>query len=319
MKKTLIIIGIIIAALIVLTVIKDQIVKSAVTIGTSQVAGAAVKIDGLSLVIFKQAVHIKGFKMYNPAGFPGGILVDLPTIGVDYDLPALLKGKLHLRQATIDLKELDVIKNKEGKLNVDSLKVVEEAQKSKGKAEEPAKQMPMQIDLLNLNIGKVVFQDFSKGEKPVVQVFDVQVKNKTFKNITNAQYLVVLVLTEAMKPTAIRGAAVYGAASVLGVAFLPAGIASMFIGKDSSEDNFKVDYDKAYNASLNTVRQMGQVTKENNATGFIEGKVSGCDVKLKIAKKSDGLVFVNVSARKYMMPKPDIAGGVLLEISNKLK
>ena len=220
-KKPLIIA---VAVLFVLGILKDQIIRVAVTIGATQVVGAPVHIDGMSVGIFRQSVRVKGFKMYNPAGFPRGLMIDIPAISVGYDLPALLKGDLHLPLLVLDLKEMIVVKNKEGKLNVDALKV---AQKGKDQQEQkPAKAMPLRIDVATLNLGKVIVKDYTKGERPQVQSYDIGVHNKTFRDIKSAEQFAALVMVQAMGPTALKNAAIYSAASFLGVAILPLGAAA---------------------------------------------------------------------------------------------
>jgi len=322
MKRVLVIIGIVLAVIIVLGILKDPLIKSAVTVATSKIVGAPVKIDQFSVGVFKQAVRIKGFKMYNPKGFPEGTLIDIAEIGVEYDLGAILGGKLHLKEVVFDLKEVGLVKNKDGQLNVDALKVAQKKEEPvKEKVQEkkkPSKAMPMQIDVVKLNIGKVVVKDYSVGDKPSVQVHEVGVKNKVYKNITSADQLATLVLTEAMKGAGIKGAAIYGAASILGVAFLPAGVVGVLAGKDSSQAEFSVDFDTVFSTSLEVVQQMGKVKKEDKGNGVIKGNVSGADVTLKLEPK-EGKVGVTISARKFMLPKPEIAGGILHQISEKLK
>ena len=253
MKKTLVIVGIIFAALVVSGFLKDQIVKTAVTMTCSKIVGAPLHIGSMSIGILSQNIIIKDLKLYNPPGFTNDVLLDMPVISVDYDLGSLLAGKLRVRNAIIDLHEVVIVNNKEGNLNVDSLKVVEDQKEaSSGKKEQaPGKTMPMQIDTMTLSIGKVVFKNFATGDnKPAIDAYDVGIKGKSFKNITSAQQFVTLVLVEAMKPTAIRGAAVYGAATVLGVAFLPAGIAATLIGEDSSKAEFNSSSDNVYRFCL---------------------------------------------------------------------
>ena len=201
MKKLITIIGVIIIFLIAAVIFKDQLIKTAITTGATNVVGAPVKIKKFSLGIFNQTIRIKDFKIFNPEGFPEGALVDMPEISVDYDLSALLKKNLHFKKLVIDLKEVGIYKNKDGELNVDSLKIVEQGQKStKGaeEKEEPSEPMPMQIDVLTLKMGKVVYKDLSAGEKPSVEVFDIGI-SKTYENITSAQQLVALILAEPMK------------------------------------------------------------------------------------------------------------------------
>ena len=209
MKKiNKILIGIVVSV-VILAFVKDQIIKAVVMSQGSEILGAQVHLDSLGLNLFKQSIRIKGLKVYNPPGFPHAVMVDIPEISVDADVASFLKGNLHLPLIIVDLKEMVVIKNKDGKLNVDSLKVVQKTALTKGakQEEKPAKQLPMKIDQATLNLGKVVVKDYTKGEPPSIQAYDIGV-NKTFKNITSAEQLVTLVLVQAMGPTALRNAAI---------------------------------------------------------------------------------------------------------------
>ena len=320
LKKILI--GIVIL-LVLLIIMKDQLIKTAVTVGAKDVLGAKVELQGLSIGLFNQAIRIRGLKVYNPEGFPDEVMVDIPEISVDYDLIGLMKGTLHLPLVVLDLKEMVVIKNKEGKLNVDSLKVAQKkGAEPKTAKEEPAKaqkQMPMQIDQATLNLGNVIVKDYSKGEPPSIQAYDIGVKNKTFKNITSAEQFATLVLIQGMGPTALRNAAIYSAATILGVGFLPAGIACIILGEDSGLADFNVSFDKAYNTAIEVLKASGQVVKEDKEKGSIKGKVSGANVTISIVKKDRNKVTMEVAARKYMLPKPEIAKGIIYQISEGLK
>lgn len=315
MKKILIVLAVVIICIIVIGVVKDQIVKSVVTVAATQIAGAPVHIDGFSLGVMSQSVRISGFKMYNPKGFSKGILVDLPKIYVVYDLGAVFKHKLHLANAEIELKEIGLEKNKDGKLNVDELKVVKQGEKKEAK---PSKQMPMQIDTLKLGMGKIVIKDYAAGAEPTVKVYDVNL-HKSYKNITSAQQLAALILAEPMKSAGIQGAKIYGVAMLAGVAVLPVAIVGTFVGKDSVSQDFASSIDKVYEVSLRTLKQKGKVTKEDKAAGVIGAVVDSSQVAIKINKKADNKTEVVVSARKYLFPKSEIAGGVLYDIAEKLK
>ena len=315
MKKIIVWVAVVVIAIFTLGVIKDQIIKSVVTVAASTVTGAPVHIDGFSLGVFNQTVRISGFKIYNPRGFSRGILADLPKINVTIDLGALFKQRLHLVKVEVELRELGLEKNKEGKLNVDALKVTNE-----GKKEETSKseQMPVQIDMLKLGMGRIVAKDYSLAGEPVVNVYDINV-HKVYKNITSAQQLAALILTEPMKAAGIRAAKIYGAAMLAGAAVLPVAVAFTFAGKDSAQQDYALPFDKVYEASLAVLKQRGQVNKEDKATGVISGTENSCEVTLKIIKKADNQTQVTISARKYFLPKPEIAAGVLYEVSEKLK
>ena len=317
-KKNKIIIAVFIIAFVYsVSLFKDTLIKSVVTAAAVQVTGAEVRIDSFSFDILDSSIHIRGLKIYNPAGFPREILIDIPRIEVQYDLSALLKKELHLPEAEIDLKEVAVIKNKEGQLNVNSLKFSKK-EEPKAREKQPEKAMPMQIDLLKLNIGRVIHEDFSVGEKPSVQVYNINI-NKTYKNITSATQLASLILAESLRSTAIKGAEVYGVAALAGVAVLPVGVASVFMGQDSAKADFDTNYERAYKASLEAMDELGDIVKADKNTGYIKGQTQGIEVVIRIVETTARKAAITVSARKYMLPKPKTAEGVLYQISQKLK
>jgi hypothetical protein len=267
-------------------------------------------MDGFSLNILSSTIHISGFKMYNPSGFPKGMLVSCPKIKVIYDRATLFKQKRHFLLVEIELKEMGLTKNKEGKLNVDSLKIVQQSKSSPP--------IPMQIDLLTLSIGKIVYKDYTIGTEPSVRVYEVN-KHKSYKGIPTAQQLALLVLAEPMKAAAIKNAEIYGVAFVAGVAALPVAVAATFIGKDSVQQIIDASFEHVYEVSLEVVKRMGTVTKDDASNGVIKAKINGAMVALILRKGVDFKTEITISARKYMFPKLDIAGGVLYQILDKLQ
>ena len=316
MKKFLVIALIVILGLVCLGIAKDQIIKYVIIGVGSNVAGAQIEVGGFSLGILKQTIRIKALKMHNPAGFPSGVMADLPRIYVDTDMVSLLKGKIHLQMLTIELKDLELVKNRDGKLNVDSLKVAKQ-ERGAGEAK-PSKPLPMQIDQLNLDMGRIVMKDYSVENGPSVQVYDINLK-KSYKNITSAQQLTALLMTEPMKAAGIRGAAIYGVTALAGVAVLPAAAAVTLLGKDNAEKSFDVSLDKVYNTILKLLQRSGQIKKEDKAGGIIKALVNGADVTVKCITLGRGTTRVTVSARKILLPKPEVASGVIYQISEALK
>jgi len=312
---------IVLIVLVVFGLIKNTLIKTVVTMAASGVVGAPVHIDSLAVGILKQSVQIKGFKLYNPAGYPKEPMLDIPQIRVDYSFLDLLKGKIHCPLLILDLKEMVVVKDKEGKLNVDSLKVAQKNQEpaKKEEAAKPSKDMALRIDEAHLNLGQVVVKDFTKGEPPAIQAYDIGVHDKVFKDINSAEQFAALIMVQAMGPTALRSAGIYGAASVLGVAFLPAGVAGVLLGKDSGAQEYEVSFEKAYNTAKEAVQIRGEIITEDKAKGFIKAKVDGSDVKIQITSKDKNKVTIDASARQMMLPKPEVAQGVLYQISEKLK
>lgn len=313
-----------IAALVIIigaVILKDQIIKTAVQIGASKVMGTDIKIGGLSFGVFQQSIRIKDFKVANPPGFPQGVMLDVPEIGVDYDLPALLKGKLHVPLIILNLHEMVVVRNREGKLNVDALTVAQkkEVVEPSPRKKEASQQLPLKIDVLRLNVGRVVYKDYGRGTEPSVQTFNVNLNNKTYRDIQSAQQLSALILVEAMKPTAIKGAKIYGVSTLLGVGFLPAGIAGALLGEDSARQEFDVAYDQAYRAVIEAIRDKGTIQSEKQDQGVAKAEVNGHSVSAKVTRLDQRKTEVVVTARKLLMPKPEMAQEILSEIQQRLK
>ena len=318
MKKIVIILLVIIVGLFFLGFIKDQIIKSVVSAVATKLTGARVSIGSFSLGIFHQSVRIREFKMYNPEGFPEGILLYSPGISVSCDLFSLLSGKLHLTLVDVDLKEIGLEKNKEGRLNVDSLRIVQQGQGRESGEKKAARPLAMRIDLLNLQMGRIVYKDYSAGKEPITRVYDINLK-KSYKNITSGEQLAALILTEPMKQAGIRGAEIYGVSMLAGVAVMPVAIVATFAGKDSVSQRLEISFGSLYEISLKVLTQSGEVNKEERDRGIITALVDGASLIIKLKKLSPQATQITISARKYMLPKPEIASGVLYKISEQLK
>ena len=195
MKKILVIFLIALGVIFVLLLAKDFIIKTSVEKGVELVTGLKLRIGSLNVGVFKPVAHIKNLKLLNPSNFPDKTMIDIPEIYVNYDLPAIIKGKIHLPEVRFALKEMIVVKNVKGELNLDSLKTL---LPPKGSAKPP----DIKIDLLKLNIGKVIFRDYSRGVEPLVKEFNVNL-NETYANIDNPNTLVNLIIVKALMNTSI--------------------------------------------------------------------------------------------------------------------
>lgn len=202
MKKWHIIVIAVLAILLAFSATKDGLIKFSIEKGVQGVTGLKLGISSLRVGILKTMVDINGLKLYNPHGFEDSIMLDMPTIYVDYDLPAFFKGKIHLREVRINMKEFIVEKNSRGELNLDALKMTKDGAAAPAEPKEKGKGMPLQIDTLQLKVGKVIYKDYSQGGAPQVKEFDVAT-DETYQNITDLQSLVSLIMVKALAKTTI--------------------------------------------------------------------------------------------------------------------
>jgi hypothetical protein len=289
-------------------IFKDVIIKTGGARIASSLLGAHVDIDQFSWDILSQKVVIKGLVVHQPPGFGNGSFIDIPEIVVGYDLVALCKGQIHMPLVALDLREMSVVKDTQGHLNIDAIKVFHPDKKEK--LETPA----FQIDALRLNIGKVIYKDSFKKPVPQILVYDVHLKDKTFKNINNFPKLVTVVMMQALKPTAIQSAGLYAAATIMGIGFLPGAVLGVIVAKDSGTADLSVGAGKAFDAALNFVKTNGRVSKVNKDQGIVDGNIQGNDIKIHVEKLGWFKSRMTVSARKYMLPKKEFAAGILYQI-----
>lgn len=139
--------------------------------------------------------------LYNPKDYRDRIMFDVPEIYVKYDLVSAIKGMIHLPELRFHLKELVVVRNDKGQLNISALKSL--------KPEKSSEKMPqMQIDHFGLKIGKVIYKDYSQGAKPAIKEFNVDT-DEEYNNITSPVTLVRLIVVKAIARTSIERLANY--------------------------------------------------------------------------------------------------------------
>lgn len=308
---------IIVVCLFIIALARDLLIKTVIEITASNMLGAKTQVRSFSMSLIKQSVRIKGLEIYNPKGFGNSSLLDVKTVFADLDFASLLKGKIRLSKVELSLNKIEVIRNKNGELNVDALKVSQKKE-SEQKKKTVVKKQGFEIDYLILNVGKLVFKDYGQG-KEQISVYESIIQNKAYKNIKGAEQLVSLILIESMKPLALKSALTYGASTLAGVAFLPLAAATIFSGKDSAESVFEFKFDDVFNRSVEALGTMGKISSSNRNSGVIEAEIGGNSVKVIISKTSNKKTKVVAKASKFMLPKPEISAGVIYKITELVK
>lgn len=195
--KTLVII--IVVVLVVLFLAKDFIAGAFLTFGVSSFTDLYAGVQKVSVGVFKSAVDVKEFKLYNPkTDFKERVMMDMPELYIDYDLGSFLTGTKHLEKVKLNLKEFIVVKNEDGKLNLDSLKPIQKEGKAAGKKQD----FKFKIDVLELKIDKVVYKDYSSPGGPAVKEYNVAI-NERYTNITDPYSFASLVVFKALAKTRI--------------------------------------------------------------------------------------------------------------------
>ena len=174
-----------------LVVARNQIIRTAIIEGAKQYAGVEVKLDGIDIGLAGTYVKIDKFTlMQPPGGFGEGVLVDLPEVYADYELKEMLADKVHLTELRINMAEVHVVKNKDGKLNLEALVP---PSKEEPKREEERKSGEFLIDRAVLSIGRVRYTDMTTTP-PKVYDFQINLKDEELRNIRSIDDLRGLVM-----------------------------------------------------------------------------------------------------------------------------
>jgi len=202
LKKFLIAVLIVV---VVLSIAKDKLIEVSAENICRSVLGVKLEIGSLKVGVIRPVFAINDMKLYNPSGYEDEIMADIPEIYLNYDLGAILKKKVSIREFRFYLKELAVIKNQEGDLNVNALKPVESKEEGSQvqKEDKAAGEMPeIYIGSLTLRADRVLYKDYSKGGAPSEQTFDIGM-NEKYEDIDDPYTLVRLILVSVLQKTAI--------------------------------------------------------------------------------------------------------------------
>jgi len=177
---------------------KDLLIRVGVEQAVKAVTGLPLKIDSLKVGLAPTTIDIRGMRLFNPPGFAESLMIDIPEIYVDYNLAEMLTGKVHLNDVRLDLNEFIVVKSKEGAVNINYLKTIQEKLPPPKPGQEPVK-----IDNLTLKMNRVVYKDYAKGgAEPVVKEIKLGI-DQTYKDIKDLNTIIAIIVVKAVSQTAL--------------------------------------------------------------------------------------------------------------------
>ena len=201
MNSKIKILVIVVAAFVAFSFVKNTIFQTAIGSVLSKAAHVPVSIGSTSVRFISSSINLKNIRFHNPKGFPGSIMVDIREVFIDFDPGALFKGRAHFEEVKLNLKEIVVVKNREGLLNVDAMKPTDSERKKPKREARKGEPVKLQIDKLYLTVGRVIYKDYSAGGEPAIQTFDVGIQDREFRNIEDPAVVVNLIMFEALTRT----------------------------------------------------------------------------------------------------------------------
>lgn len=187
--KILKITGISLLVLIVALVLgRNIVVPIGAKIGVKVMTGLTLKMDKFNIGLFSTTLDVQGLKIYNPKGYEDKVMLDLPRIYVDYDLTDIIGGKIHLNDVKFFLSELVIVKRADGSSNLDGIMKLASKKSDKPARKEALKSdqkektaAEVQIDLLEIKIGKFVSKSYSESGKADVDTININI-DKRYEN-----------------------------------------------------------------------------------------------------------------------------------------
>ena len=188
--KWVVILGVILLVIVFvfLQFFLGKTIKTAVEQNTDKFLNAKVEMKDLNFNLLGGSVALSGLKVSNPAGFTGDYLYKLEKNKVDLGLMALLSNQIVVEEITVKNSDLKIIRNSEGKINVNELvkkgeKKEETPVQEKAVEEKPAEEKaPVEIPpflLKKMEITSVVeYLDEKVAEGPFKMGFVTEILSK---------------------------------------------------------------------------------------------------------------------------------------------
>lgn len=197
MKKFIIFLGILIVGGIFLGMVKDALLKRVLETAASRASGMRLAVGSFKAGIVNPVIRVLDIRLSNPRGYSEKDMLVMPEVYVSYDLAALARGKIHIKDMRIVLDDFVVEKDASGRVNFESLKKELDRRAEVVMAKPAPGQKPdMVIDHLVLRIGRVIFKDGTKaGSLPYV--FDINL-NEEYYNVTDPKALATLVIMRSL-------------------------------------------------------------------------------------------------------------------------
>ena len=185
-----------IALLVILILSIDTVARNVAEKRITAETGMETHIGSFHLSLRDRSVRIEGLRIMNSAEFGGDTFVHIPELYVEVDPEALREqNKVHMKTVRVNVAEMHVVENKDGKKNTDVFQKHGETspkEPSSKPKQDQTKNSPAQvefggIDLLDVSLGHVKYTN----ERYPVQSFDrdIGITNRVFTNLKTQKEL----------------------------------------------------------------------------------------------------------------------------------
>src|SRR5829696_2950954 len=109
-----------IVLVVALVLLKDEIIKNIAEKQIRQSTGMDVKIGALHVSLTQPVFNLENLVLYNTAEFGGGTFLDVPDLHLEYH-PDTSKREMRLKLVRLNVRELNIVENMQGRTNITSI------------------------------------------------------------------------------------------------------------------------------------------------------------------------------------------------------
>jgi uncharacterized protein involved in outer membrane biogenesis len=175
----------------VLSLTKEAIVQRWFEDAFREHLNLSVKIRGIYVSLLRPRLTLGGFEVANPPQYGNEALAKVGEAILNYDLTAVLQRKLQVKQLSLDILEMNIVKDSAGEINLNTI------QEREGLSGKKIRFLDFSVERLNLTIRRVTVQDLN-SRKPT-QVYNVNLKDLQFRNIETLEGLCRLVALKVLE------------------------------------------------------------------------------------------------------------------------
>ncbi|MFH1441275.1 MAG: hypothetical protein ABIH18_04460 [Candidatus Omnitrophota bacterium] len=156
--------------------------------------GTKVTIGSLKFSPVLAYVGARDVTIYNPPGFDEQVMAYISSIHIVSDpVDLIIRKKPNIYLFGISLDKLNIVKNRNKEVNIESLPVFKKGSKEADKT-------PFYFDVIVLSIGEVNYTEYTaSGRKE--QKFKIGIKNQAFISLKDENEVVKLIVSKAIENT----------------------------------------------------------------------------------------------------------------------
>lgn len=181
----------VVSAGVILYFSKEWLLKAALESGIRSLTGFDSSIRALEVSPRRGTLETKGLTILNPDPFRERIFADIPEFYIHLDPSTLWKGRPHLYEIKLHIRELNIEKDKQGISNISRLTSVKKSGQKKPSA-------PIHLDRLELTLGRVSYRDDSSLVPRRLSI-DMGIEHQVFEDIRDPNAIVHLILLKVVK------------------------------------------------------------------------------------------------------------------------